>query len=369
MATNKQNTQNTHPQAAVKQELLAALAAEPNASVRKKVGDAVSELAAELLPAGAWPELLPALVERVQSGQAQAMEAGLAILGTLATYATGALRPHLAQLHPLLGTCLGHPSLEVQVAALHAVAGFIQQLEDAKEREAFAPMLPAVLATLGRCLTAGEEDSAQEVLERLIEVAEEHPKFLKRQLGDVVGAMLQIAGADALDAPTRTLAVEFMVTLCEARDRAPGMMRKLPDFVPSLFACLMGFLLDVEDEPLWHGADDDAHEDEGNGELFDSGQEFLDRVAIALGGKALVPAAGALLPAWLSDASDWRKRHAALICLAQIAEGCAKVMLEQLPPLVGMCVQGLQDPHARVSGLLCCCSAFGVLALCFALFV
>jgi hypothetical protein len=90
---------------------------------------------------------------------------------------------------------------------------------------------------------------------------------------------------------------------------------------------------------------------EGCGELFDSGQEFLDRVAISLGGKALVPAAAALLPAWLRDAGDWRKRHAALICLAQIAEGCAKVMGEQLGPLVGMCLQGLSDPHPRVGGV------------------
>jgi hypothetical protein len=41
----------------------------------------------------------------------------------------------------------------------------------------------------------------------------------------VIAAMIQIANADTLDDPTRTLAVEFMVTLCEARDRAPGMVR------------------------------------------------------------------------------------------------------------------------------------------------
>jgi hypothetical protein len=40
--------------------------------------------------------------------------------------------------------------------------------------------------------------------------------------------MIQIANADTLDDPTRTLAVEFMVTLCEARDRAPGMVRGPP---------------------------------------------------------------------------------------------------------------------------------------------
>jgi hypothetical protein len=33
----------------------------------------------------------------------------------------------------------------------------------------------------------------------------------------------------------------------------------------------------------------------------------------------------------------------------QIAEGCAKVMLEQLQPLVAMCLTGLGDAHPRVS--------------------
>lgn len=173
------------------------------------------------------------------------------------------------------------PCPAVQVASLHCVAGFIQQLEEAKERDAFQPMIGAMLATLGRCLQvrscvhweliaasgslrsadgsltprhcsstacnlltrwnplthlhtnttrkhqASDEQSAQEVLEQLIEVAEQHPKFLKKQLGEVISAMLQIANADSLDPPTRTLAVEFMVTLCEARDRAPGMVSVL----------------------------------------------------------------------------------------------------------------------------------------------
>jgi hypothetical protein len=51
----------------------------------------------------------------------QAMEGALTILATLATYSTDSLRPHLAQLHPILGTCLGHPSLEVQVRGGSAV--------------------------------------------------------------------------------------------------------------------------------------------------------------------------------------------------------------------------------------------------------
>lgn len=62
----------------------------------------------------------------------------------------------------------------------------------------------------------------------------------------------QIATASQLEPPTRSLAAECLVTLCEARDKAPGMVRRLPNFVGSLFEALMNFLLDIEDEPDWH---------------------------------------------------------------------------------------------------------------------
>ena len=35
------------------------------------------------------------------------------------------------------------------------------------------------------------------------------------------------------------------MTLCEARERAPGMMRKLPQYISQLFSCMLLFLLDV----------------------------------------------------------------------------------------------------------------------------
>ena len=57
---------------------------------------------------------------------------------------------------------------------------------------------------------------------------------------------MQIAEASSLEDSTRQLAAEFLVTLCEAREKAPGMMRKLPHFIGQLFQCLTGFLLDIE---------------------------------------------------------------------------------------------------------------------------
>ena len=59
-------------------------------------------------------------------------------------------------------------------------------------------------------------------------------------------AWLQIAEASALDDATRQLAAELLITLCEAREKAPGMMRKLPQFIGRFFQILLAFLLDIE---------------------------------------------------------------------------------------------------------------------------
>ena len=88
--------------------------------------------------------------------------------------------------------------------------------------------------------------SAEEHGDAAVQIAEAHPRFLRRQLSEVVEAMLQIAGAEALDDATRQLAAEFLVTLCEAREKAPGMMRKLPAFAEAIFRIMLSFLLDIE---------------------------------------------------------------------------------------------------------------------------
>ena len=95
---------------------------------------------------------------------------------------------------------------------------------------------------------------------------------------------------------------------------------------------------DLQDEPNWHRADTDKYESEGEGELYEFGQESLDRLALALGGNTVAPLASSLLPTLLQD-PDWKKRHAALICISQIAEGCVKVLVKTVRGLADMCMQ------------------------------
>ncbi|XP_071735518.1 uncharacterized protein [Rutidosis leptorrhynchoides] len=315
-------------------------------SISKKLCDTVSELAATVLPENGWPELLPFMFQCVTSGNNRHRESALLIFGQLAQYIGELLVPHLDTLHSVFSGCLGAGmDPDVRIAALGASINFIQCLEKASDRDKFHDLLPLMMQTLSEALNSGEESTAQDALELLIELAGTEPRFLRKQIVEIVGVMLQIAEAETLEEGTKHLALEFVVTLAEAREQAPGMIRKLPQFIKRLFEVLMKMLLDVEDDPAWHSAEVE-HEDAGESSNFSAGQEYLDRLSIALGGNTIVPVISEIFPAYLG-APEWQKHHAALIALAQIAEGCSKVMTKSLEQVVSMILNSFQDPHPR----------------------
>lgn len=237
-------------QSTVKTVLLACVQREDAKTISKKLCDTISELAAGILPENGWPELLPFMFQCVTSDNLKLRESALLIFAQLAQYIGETLVPHLDTLHNVFFQCLGgNSSADVRIAALGATINFIQCLTSAADRDKFQDLLPPMMQTLTEALNCGQEATAQEALELLIDLAGTEPRFLRRQLVDVVGAMLQIAEAETLEEATRHLAIEFVITLTEARERAPGMMRKLPQFIQRLFGILMKMLLDIEDDP------------------------------------------------------------------------------------------------------------------------
>lgn len=311
-------------QANVKLILLDCIQREAAKTISRKLCHTVSVLASRILPDGGWPELLPFMFQCVTSSNVRLQEAALLIFAQLSQYVGEILVPHLDTLHSVFLQCLSSSmNSDVRIAALGAAINFIQCLSNATERDMFQDLLPLMMQTLTEALNSGQEATAQEALELMIELAEAEPRFLRRQLVEVVGGMLQIADAESLEEGTRQLAVEFVTSLAEARERAPGMMRKLPQFIQRLFSILMKMLLDIEDDPEWHSAKEE-HEEAGLSSNYSVGQECLDRLSISLGGNTVLPVASEFLPAYLA-APEWQKRHAALIALAQIAEGCSKV--------------------------------------------
>lgn len=71
-----------------------------------------------------------------------------------------------------------------------------------------------------------------------------------------------------------------------------------------------------------------------------------------------MPVLSPLIQAWV-QARDWKMRQASLMVIAQVAEGCRKVMLEDsaLSSLMALCCNAATDSHSHVKWA--CCQAIG----------
>ena len=73
--------------------------------------------------------------------------------------------------------------------------------------------------------------------------------------------------------------------------------------------------------PLYQPADDPT--DDTYPHVY---EQALDRLACAVGGKAILPAAFQHIPGMLAS-HDWKLRHAGLMAIASVAEGTSKVIV------------------------------------------
>ncbi|KAJ8091013.1 importin subunit beta-3 [Marasmius tenuissimus] len=178
-------------------------------------------------------------------------------------------------------------------------------------------------------------------------------------------------------AKLRLTALEFMISLCEAR---PSMFRRSnsvnspqsPEDSTSLTSwvgvvvrgCLEGMSEIDEDSPYgvdgglerWL-ADDPASsstattENESAPALY---EQSLDRMAYAMGGRSVLPPAFQYIPSMIAS-YDWRARHAGLMAIAAIAEGTGKVMVNELGKVVELVLPLFRDQHPRVRYAACQC--------------
>lgn len=159
-----------------------------------QIGDTVSGLAETMkidVQESEWPELLPFLFSCVQGNQTRQMESALRIISELAGFVMPVLLPQMNILREQLARCMMHPETQVKIAGLSATTSFIRELDEDSDRNKFQDLIPVMLQTVSNILSTEEQDSAEESLEAFIEIAETHPKFLRRHLDVIVNNMLQ----------------------------------------------------------------------------------------------------------------------------------------------------------------------------------
>nr|XP_033508043.1 importin subunit beta-3-like [Nicotiana tomentosiformis] len=140
--------------------------------------------------------------------------------------------------------------LDVRIEAMSAVFNFIKCVLSSNVKELFQDLLSGMMRTLTNALSNNEEKAAaHEPLKIFIKLAKNEPGFFRRQLVDVVNIMFEIAESESLDQRARHFAVLFFITLFEAKEKAAGMLKRLPLFISRCFAMLLKLLLDIKDDP------------------------------------------------------------------------------------------------------------------------
>ena len=236
---------------------------------------------------------------------------------------------------------------QVRVAALKSLASFLVALESKSERQPFQVLVASMLQTIADALSTNAEAECRDALEVFVEIAEAQPKFLTPNLAECVTGMIQISSNEALDESTRHLALEFLLTVAEQQ---PTQARKMAGFCASVVPVALTMMLDVEGdtaEEVQEWEADEEDEEKTDITNYDVGEEALDRISIALGGKTMVPVLFSKIQEMFKS-PDWKQRHAALMAISQSGEGCMDQMRAELENIVTMIVQHFVDPHPRV---------------------
>lgn len=100
-------------------------------------------------------------------------------------------------------------------------------------------------------------------------------------------------------------------------------------------------MADLEDEDDWNTSDEPCEDDtESNSAVAESS---LDRLACALGGKTILPIVMSQVQQMLGN-QDYKYRHAGLMAVSAVGEGCIKQMEPTLPQIVDPILGFLKDP-------------------------
>ncbi|XP_040192060.1 importin-5 [Rana temporaria] len=349
----------TDVQNAIKSELLLVIQLESQSTMRKKICDIVAELSRNLIDDDGnnqWPEALKFLFDSVSSQDVGLRESALHIFWNFPGIFGNQQQHYLEVIKRMLVQCMqdqAHP--QIGTLSARAAAAFVLANEhNVPLLKHFADLLPGVLQAVNESCYQNDDS----VLKSLVEIADTVPKYLRPHLEATLQLSLKLCADTSLSNMQRQLALEVIVTLSET---AAAMLRKHTSIVAQAIPQMLAMMVDLEEDEEWSNADELEDDD------FDSnavaGESALDRMACGLGGKIVLPMIKEHIMQMLQNA-NWKYRHAGLMALSAIGEGCHQQMESILNEMVNFVLLFLQDPHPRVR--YAACNAIGQMATDFA---
>ena len=228
---------------------------------------------------------------------------------------------------------------------MEAFSSFFISLEKKSQKKYYA-LVPEILNILPPLKQENDSESLTKAFMSLIELAEEAPTMFKNLFNNLVHFSMDVIGDKTLADMTRQNALELMGTFA---DYASNLCKKDPSYASSMVTQCLSLMTDVgqddEDAADWNASEDlDVEESDLN---HVAGEQCMDRLANKLGGSVILPPTFNWLPRMISS-SNWRDRHAALMAISAISEGCRDLMVDELDKVLDLVVPALRDTHPRV---------------------
>ncbi|XP_011500552.1 PREDICTED: importin-5 isoform X2 [Ceratosolen solmsi marchali] len=348
-------------QAQLKEQILLAVQNEQSPKVRRRICEVTAEVARNLIDEDGnnqWPEFLQFLFQCVNGPIPALKESALCMFTCVPGVFGNQQANYLDLIKQMLQLSVNDSSnYEVQFQSVRAIGAFIMLHDkEANIQKHFSELLPSVVVVTAQSIEKQEDDT---LLKVLIDLAESTPKFLRPQLESIMEMCMKVFSNEDMEDSWRQLALEVIVTLAET---APAMVRKVGGkYISALVPLVLKMMTDLEEDEEWTLSDEIIEEDNDINNVV--AESALDRLACGLGGKTMLPQIVQNIPSMLSSA-DWKYRHAALMAISAVGEGCHKQMEAILPQIMDGIMQYLQDPHPRVR--YAACNAVGQMSTDFA---
>ncbi|EGV64509.1 importin subunit beta-3 [Yamadazyma tenuis] len=343
----------------IRQILLKAFVSESSNQVRHKLSDGIAEVAKEYTSQeNSWPELLPALFSAATNSNSSIRESAFRIFAA-APDIIG--QRYLNEVLPVFNQGFQDPNDDVRIASCTAFVEFFKELPR-NVWGSLAPLLPNLLNSLPMFLESGQDSSLALVLESLIELVMVAPKMFKDMFPTIIEFCSAVSKNNDMETNTRNAALELLTTFSEV---SPNMCKRSESYTSTIVLVTLSMLTEVciddDDAADWNNNTNSDDEDE---ELeYDAARQSLDRVALKLGGHSLAAPLFQYLPT-MCQSPNWRERQAALMALSAAAEGCADVLINEIPKLLELILPLIDDAHSRVQ--YACCNALGQMSTDFA---
>ena len=244
---------NSEMNVVIRSALLALWGTETNTVLLKRLSHILAQSASN----GDWKELLPSIIQQhtqsnstnQTSNQTPAdIHKTVALIGLIeiiAEYSPDDIQDNLSVIGSLLVNYMNNSSSKIEVSCARATCACVVVMKDDNARNSFKPAITPILRILSQALARNDEVDATNIIEYLVEIATIQPLFFKSVLEEIIQAMFQISGSVPLDFSTRSVALEFILTICEA---APALARKCNAITQNIIALLYSMLFESQGE-------------------------------------------------------------------------------------------------------------------------